>query len=218
MSGDPQKNAMSRDSTRNATELELSIDADGEGIRLLSPEVGFFVGARATGDALVAGERAGVILALGRRFELVVPPSVSGVIVSKAPERTRHPVGFGDVLYELAPVTAAGSARSAGRPAATQSASAPGSTSGLVLRAPQSGRFYHRSKPGDPAFTSAGETVKDGQPVGLIEVMKTFSHVLYRAGDGWPASARVVRVVAQDGADVKSGDALLELEPARPER
>jgi hypothetical protein len=47
----------------------------------------------------------------------------------------------------------------------------------------------------------------------MIEVMKTFSHVAWRATRELPASARVTALKAADGADVKSGDVLLELEP-----
>src|SRR5688572_19734661 len=82
------------------------------------------------------------------------------------------------------------------------------------LRAPQSGRFYHRPAPGEPAFADAGAPLADGQPIGLIEVMKTFTHVPYSAGAGLPARARLVRFVASDGGDVRQGDPLIEVGPA----
>jgi len=187
-------------------ELELR-ERDGRQV-LCSPEVGYFMCGLAKGAAIGAGEPAGVIVTLGRAFELRVPEGACGAITNEPDPRVRRPVGFGDVLYELAPLQA-GAAR------ATKSAeSASGASGGMVLRSPQSGRFYHRPAPGEPAFVVSGQVVKDGQPVGMIEVMKTFSHVVYRATGGLPGAAKIARVVAKDGADVRTNDVLLELERA----
>jgi acetyl-CoA carboxylase biotin carboxyl carrier protein len=189
-----------------STYLELETrERDGRTL-LVSPSVGTFSCARTAQSVLVAGDEAGVLVQLGKTFRLRVPAGISGRIVNQAPERVRAPVGYGDVLYELSPLASESAAQTA------TTASRSGALE-LVLRAEMSGRFYHRSAPGEPAFTEAGAVLRDGQPVGLLEVMKTFSHVLYRAQKGLPASARVVRVVAKDGGDIKKGDVLLELEP-----
>ena len=185
----------------------LLSDADGA-LVLRSPEVGYFTQALPRGSSVSPGESAGVLTRLGTRFELRIPASASGTIASDPPDLVRAPVGYGDVLYRLS------SAQPAMKRTDTKVADA---SQGLLLRAPQSGRFYHRPGPGEPAFVTAGSIVKDGQPVGMIEVMKTFSHVTWRAGAGQPARVRVVKLAAADGADVKTGDVLLELEPA-PER
>ena len=189
------------------TSAMLAIEIDGGYIRLLSPEVGLFTRARTPGESLAPGEIAGVLVSLGREIELIVPEGASGVVVSKTPERARQPVGYGDVLYELA--SEAGAERAPRVAAASVVASG-----GLALRAQQSGRFYHRPAPNEPAFVAPDSIVKDGTPIGMIEVMKTFSHVIYRSGGALPARARVVRIVARDGADVKIGDVLLELAEA----
>ena len=59
---------------------------------------------------------------------------------------------------------------------------------------------------------SPGDLVDPGQPVGMIEVMKTFTHVHYETQGNLPARARVLRVVPEDGAEVSEGDPLLEIE------
>ena len=187
--------------------LLMLVERDGDRLRLASPDVGAFTGVIAKGSVLSPGQEAGRLEQLGRAFVLVVPDEASGVITSSAPERVHHPVSYGDVLYELAPLRAAEGARATRAHAETRAA-------GLALRSPQSGRFYHRSAPGEPAFVTAGDVVRDGQPVGLIEVMKTFTHVVYRAGSGLPPRARVLRVKAADGGEVRIGDVVLELEPA----
>ena len=186
--------------------LELRVQRDGDRVRLCSPDVGLFTDGRASGQVLVPGEDAGALLVLGRAVRLVVPEGVQGRVASAAKERVHAPVGYGDVLYELEPLSAADAAR------ATAANGASTSSGALVLRSPQSGRFYHRPAPGETAFASGGSVVSDGQPVGLIEVMKTFTHVVYRASAALPREAKVARYVAADGAEVRSGDALIEFE------
>lgn len=178
-----------------------------ERVRLLSPEVGWFTCASPPGTVLSAGARAGFLIALGKSFELVVPDGVEGLVGTPRPERVHAPVGYGDLLYELEPLAAAKTG--------ARGEAAPADAAGrLVVRAAQSGRFYHRPAPGEPAFAAAGMLLAEGAPIGLIEVMKTFTHVPYRREKAAPERVRVVRYAAGDGADVRRGDALLEIEPA----
>jgi len=181
---------------------------EGERVLLCAPEVGLFAGTRARGEALVAGSELGTLIVLGRERRVLVPEGVQGRIASEALERVRAPVAYGDCLAVLEPLRAG----TAGQGPAAEAMSA--GVGGLVLRSPQSGRFYHRPAPKEAAFVEAGSAVQDGQPIGLIEVMKTFTHVSYRAKDALPARARVVRYLIADGGDVKSGQPLLEVEPA----
>ena len=197
--------------------MECLVERDGDRVRLLAPEVGWFTDPLRAGEIVVPGQRLGALLALGRPIELFAPATSSGRIASSPRERVRAPVGYGDVLYELAPLAdvaaSASRARADEGPKIARGDESAGSAS-LVLRSPQTGRFYHRPSPGDPAFVSAGSIVEDGRPIGLIEVMKTFSHVPYLAGGDLPKRAKVVRMLAGDGEDVKQGAPLLEVEPA----
>lgn len=77
---------------------------------------------------------------------------------------------------------------------------------GPVVPAPIMGVFYRSPAPGEPPFVEPGDTVEVGQPIGMIEAMKVFSEVLAEQG------GRVRRVVADNGALVQPGDALVELE------
>jgi biotin carboxyl carrier protein len=188
--------------------IELRVVREGATVKLLSPSVGLFTEQLAEGQVLAAGQAAGALIVLGRVVRLRVPADVTGRIVGPAHERVQMPVGYGDVLYELAPLSASDAAASH-----TNAASASNSNA-LVLRAPQSGRFYHRAAPGEPAFVAQGQVVSEGQPIGLIEVMKTFNHVVYRATSSLPPRAKIAKLVAADGAEVRAGDVLLELESA----
>jgi acetyl-CoA carboxylase biotin carboxyl carrier protein len=199
------------------TDLEMLVARDGERLRLLSPGVGWFTGALPAGSVLVAGQPAGSLLTLGHTSTLIVPADAQGVVVSAPPGSSRSPVGFGDALYELGVARAVGAHGAIAGSAPKQENGArdeSGRSGALVLRSPQTGRFYHRPSPGDPAFVSAGTIVEEGRPIGLIEVMKTFSHVPYIASGGLPKRARIVRMLAKDGEDVKQGAPLLEVESA----
>ncbi|HEX6883428.1 MAG TPA: hypothetical protein VF530_08605 [Planctomycetota bacterium] len=187
--------------------LVLLLDRAGERLLLRSPEVGLFTQALPPGTPLVAGARAGLLHSLGRRLELRVPEGVRGTVASERPEAVLAPVGYGTVLYELVPLAAGEGARV---PAADPAAG----TEGLIFPAPYSGRFWHRPAPGDPAFVREGELLEEGKTLGLIEVMKTFTHLVYRPGGQLPARARLVRFLVPDGGEARDGGALLALEPA----
>lgn len=189
-------------------DLELIAHARGEITELGSPGVGWFTGAAPQGGVLEPGAHAGWLVTLGVARALRVPAGVSGVVRSKAPERVHEPVGYRHVLYELAPLAAAGARPEA---VAAQARSADGA---LLVRAPQSGRFWHRPAPGEPALAAPGLALAHGSPLGLIEVMKTFTQVVYRSGAGLPERARIRRVLVADGGEVEEGAPIVEIEPA----
>jgi hypothetical protein len=184
----------------------LGVEARGERVELTSPGVGWFTSAVPRGHVLTPGAPAGFLLTLGRAQPLVVPAGVAGVVRSERPEAVHAPVGFGTVLYELEGLEALGSVVAEGAAADT--------SGGLVFPSPQTGRFWHRSQPGEPPLVAPDQLVEAGTAVGLIEVMKTFTQVGYRPVGGLPARARIVRVLAGDGAEVSKGAPLFEVEPA----
>lgn len=187
-------------------QLELTLETSNGTTRLVSPGVGWFTQARETGEVLTPGQVAGLLVTLEKAVELVVPADAAGKIVSAKPELVRAPVDVTSVLYELAPIS------STGEVAAEASSGAATSTEGLVFSAPQSGRLYRSRAPGEPPLLSEGDEVSEGSAVAVLEIMKTFNQIQYRAQSGLPARARVVEFLAEDGADVRRGDALLRLE------
>jgi acetyl-CoA carboxylase biotin carboxyl carrier protein len=72
---------------------------------------------------------------------------------------------------------------------------------------PADGIFYRRPRPGDPPYVEVGADVRNGQTLGLIEAMKTFSPIPY-GGPGLPSPARVVEVRADDSAEVRHGQVI----------
>lgn len=185
---------------------ELLVRREGEATWLASPDVGLFTNAQHAGSLLGPGQFAGTLLAHGRQTKLLVPAGVCGRVTNERPERVHAPVGYGATLYELAPIEAGVALES--------EAAAEGDGSALIVPAPQTGRFYHRPSPDEPAYVDPGATVVDGQPIGLLEIMKTFSQVLYHGTGKLPARAKVVRWLVEDGAEVREGEGLLEIEAA----
>jgi biotin carboxyl carrier protein len=115
-----------------------------------------------------------------------------------------------DVLAERGAAPASSPAEVRATTATAPSAIADGAT---VVRAPMSGRFYARPTPADPPFVSVGDVLSLQKTVGLLEVMKTF-HRIHYGGTGLPERARVVRILANDGDDLRTGDAIVEVEDA----
>jgi len=185
--------------------LPLRLLRDGDRLRLVSPGVGLFTCALGTGCAVVPEQVAGVLTTLGRSVALTVPEGARGLITSERPELVHAPVGYGTLLYELAPLEAGETAVEFDDDDATDDA--------LVYGAPSSGRFYRRPSPDAPLFVAEGETIEDGAPFGLIEIMKTFHQVHYRAKGKLPSRAKLVRFVAADGADVRENEPLIEVAP-----
>jgi biotin carboxyl carrier protein len=92
-------------------------------------------------------------------------------------------------------------------PAAGVLAPVPAAPVGRPIEAPIMGIFYRSPAPGTPAFVEVGDTVEVGQPIGMIEAMKTFSEVLSEA------VGVVLSIPMENGKLVQPGDALVILEP-----
>lgn len=187
----------------HARQLALVARAHGDGWRLGSPMPGRFRPTARTGASLEPGAQVGVLEVLGTTHELVVPAGAAGFVANQPAPGT---VQYGDVLVELA----AGALATAAGAAAPATATA--AATGLVFRAPTSGRFYGRAAPDKPPFVRAGDELAAGATVCLLEVMKTFHRVHY-GGAELPERARVREVLAGDGDDVNAGDPLLALDP-----
>ena len=72
-------------------------------------------------------------------------------------------------------------------------------TSGMV------GTFYRAPSPGAEPFVKQGDTIEEGQVLGLIEAMKMLTPIeADRAG-------RIVSIVVEDGAPVMRGALLFEI-------
>jgi acetyl-CoA carboxylase biotin carboxyl carrier protein len=104
------------------------------------------------------------------------------------------------------PPAAVSSAVEAAAAAAPGSAAAPDNA--IVVTAPMLGIFYCAPSPGAAPFVQVGDSVKAGDSIGLIEVMKLFTTVIAEC-DG-----RIARIDALDGGLVEHGQTLMLIEPS----
>jgi len=177
-----------------------------EPIELASPALGRFRKAVGVGDVIRPGTVLGELEVLGQLSRVIAPERARGVVIAVCePTQASPAVEFGAMLVTVDPHAGVAIAE-------TTTAAAATATTGVVFRAPTSGRFYGRPSPDKDAFVTAGTELAPGATVCLLEVMKTFHRVTY-GGAGLPEHARVREVLVADGDDVNAGDALLALEP-----
>ena len=101
-----------------------------------------------------------------------------------------------------APAPAAVALDDGPRPASSPAdASDPG-----AITSPMVGVVYVAPEPGAEPFVAAGDDVREGETLFIVEAMKTMNPI--RA----PRSGRVARVIAENGAPVEYGEVLLILE------
>ncbi len=102
-----------------------------------------------------------------------------------------------------APVAPAPSSAAPETPAPSNAADArahPG-----AVPSPMVGTVYLSPEPDTPAFIEVGASVKEGDPLLLIEAMKTFNPIPA------PRSGTVAEILVQDGEPVEFGQALVIL-------
>ena len=107
----------------------------------------------------------------------------------------------------------------AARPAPAERQSVPAATpapsaleaepvDGIAVRSVTGGIFYRAPAPGQPPFTEAGQSVKAGDTLGLIELMKLFTPVTA------PSAGKVSAFRVTNEQVVTANQVLVVLEPA----
>jgi biotin carboxyl carrier protein len=173
--------------------------------RIVAPALGVWRDVPAPGSFLGPGSRIGA-LALGNRIvPLVLPEGVAGRIADGLPGDFAVAVEHGETLFRLAPLATPGEEIARARHSG-DAADVPEGAWGI--RAPTDGIFYASPAPGAPPFVHAGSRVASGQPVGLVEVMKTFNQILY-GGAGLPDEAEVREVRCADREEIRAGQLLI---------
>jgi acetyl-CoA carboxylase biotin carboxyl carrier protein len=183
---------------------------DGE-LLLGSPAVGRFGAAPRIGEILVGGSRVGYLKSLGRTFELLLPPGLTGRVAERQIATRSDPVEFGQPLLRLVPVEAAAVDQDVAAGAQERSRDLP--EGHFAVTSPTHGMFYRRPRPDEPAYVEPGQIVENGSTLGLVEVMKCFSAIVY-GGNELPDRAEIVEVRADDGAEVRSDQVLFVVRPS----
>ncbi len=101
----------------------------------------------------------------------------------------------------VAPAPAAGTAAAVAVPERGFDGTHPG-----AVKSPMVGTVYLTPEPNAPSFVSAGDTVREGQTLLLIEAMKTFNEIKA------PRAGVVRKVAVENQQPVEYGDVLLIIE------
>jgi len=188
--------------------VQLEDGADGRAT-VLAPGVGHWSDHPRLGDLLAPGARVGWLKRLNRRFLLVMPADRAGRVVSGLPRDKVVPVEYGQPLFELAPLGAIDAVvENRAEPGESKTVDLPQGAVAVV--SPTDGVYYRRPSPDADPFVEVGQRVVLGQPVGLVEVMKTFNQIVYE-GLGFPEHAEVLEFRAGDSDEVKAGQCLIVL-------
>jgi len=75
-----------------------------------------------------------------------------------------------------------------------------------VITAPMVGTFYRAASPDDAPFVEEGSSIRKGQPLCIIEAMKTMNPVPS------PVAGRITEIFVRDGQPVEFGEPLMRIE------
>jgi acetyl-CoA carboxylase biotin carboxyl carrier protein len=87
-------------------------------------------------------------------------------------------------------------------PAAAPVAPVPAAVVGHTVKAPMVGTFYRAPNPNSPSFVEVGQTVKEGEPLCIIEAMKLLNEI---EAD---KSGVIKEILVQNGEPVEYGQPL----------
>ena len=121
-------------------------------------------------------------------------------IVKADPTLVAHPTYAPNMAMGLAPAPSAPVAT-----APTEPAAAP-IEQGHAIKSPMVGTFYRSANPGIKAFVEVGDTIKEGEPICIIEAMKIMNEI---ESD---KSGTVKRILCENGQAVEFGQPLFIIE------
>lgn len=75
-----------------------------------------------------------------------------------------------------------------------------------TINTPLPGVFYRRPAPDQPEYVSEGDEVEEGQVIGLIEVMKTYTELKSTA------AGTITEFLVEDEAEVSAGQDIATLQ------
>ena len=144
-------------------------------------------------------------------IDLVSESSISELEITEAEGKVRivKATGAGLVTAPVATVAVAPPmavpAPAAAATAAVQAAP-EAETPAKVIKSPMVGTFYRSASPGAKPFADVGTTVKEGDPVCIIEAMKIMNEIEADLG------GTISRILCENGQAVEFGQPLFVLE------
>lgn len=78
----------------------------------------------------------------------------------------------------------------------------------ITVKSQMIGTFYRSPSPDKPAFVSVGDTIKEGDPICIIEAMKLFNEIESEV------SGKIVKVLVDDATPVEFDQPLFLVDPS----
>ena len=138
-------------------------------------------------------------------IDLVSESNISELEITEAEGKVRI-VKAGAPAVMAAPMVALAPAAAAAAPLATPAVETPAEPEGKVIKSPMVGTFYRSASPGAEAFFEIGDTVKEGEPVCIIEAMKIMNEIEAEI------SGTIAQILVKNGQAVEFGQPLFVIE------
>jgi biotin carboxyl carrier protein len=174
---------------------------------VLSPAVGFYSSMPPPGAILPGVSFAGRLKILNTFHDLRLPGDVYGVVAAGGEKDLVFPVAYGQELFRLTRDKLFLEAGSRDVPLLANAGEDAASAAGCVVTAFTGGIFYTRPGPDAPPFVQVGQKIEKGKTLGLIEVMKTFNHIIF-PGTAGGGGGVVKKIYVRDSQEVKLGQPL----------
>jgi acetyl-CoA carboxylase biotin carboxyl carrier protein len=188
-------------------------EQDPELLVVASPVVGMADGVPRVGIFLNPFDRLLTIKILDQSFTLRMPRDVHGRITEACIPNALTPVAYDDPLVRIDPRALAAGEGGAELAAASASGGEAAAAGAIAVPAPSEGIFYRSSSPDSDPYVQIGSQVSTGTVLGLVEVMKCFNQITY-GGPGLPEKGEVVKILADDSAEVHFGQELFWVKPS----
>ena len=174
--------------------------------RILSPAVGLYSHAPRKDEFLIGGAFIGKLTILNAVYDLHIPDNIYGSVVPNKQLDKITRVEYGQELFCLNPERGLQETETRHMAAMKEHSGEVGE--GFVIAAFTDGIFYRKPSPDAPAYVEVGDKIEKGKTIGLIEVMKSFNHIIFKGTDT-SDSGTVTKILVGDGAEVRSGQPLM---------
>lgn len=187
------------------SKLQSLSESEDSQFKILAPKVGLFSGAPENGSFLLGGSRIGNLRVLNVTYDLYLPSDAYGRVVIETGRDKSAAVEYGQELFRLNPETKLVEAE---EEILHEKDDTPEiEEEGFVIKAFTDGIFYRRPSPDEPPFVAEGQRIEKGKALGLIEIMKTFNHIVFEGTDR-SDSGVITKILVGDVEEVKQGQAL----------
>jgi acetyl-CoA carboxylase biotin carboxyl carrier protein len=211
--GVKEVNMANSDAETGTSQMQVLTEIKESQQLVLSPATGYYSDRPRGGAVLTGSSFAGKLKVLNKYYDLYLPREAYGQVMPEEGKDLVVPVAYGQELFRLNLDQDALHRKTAGTKSGSKLKDADRGTieEGFVVRAFTTGIFYAKPLPDSPPFVTVGEEIEKGKALGLIEIMKTFNHIIFHGTDR-ADTGKIKKIYVKDGQEVKLGQPLFLIE------